>query len=133
MSKYFTKAYWQENDIELMIGHMLRIGVFIAASVSIIGGLMYLIQYGTNPRPEHNVFVGERFEFRNVAAVLRGVVVLDSLSIMQFGVLLLIATPIARIVFSFFVFLLERDMMYVVMTLLVLAIIGFSMFSGISG
>jgi uncharacterized membrane protein len=93
---------------------------------------MYIAQNGAMPRPSHHIFVSEPLKFRNVVEVFHGVLAFDSLSIMQLGVLLLIATPIARIIFSFFVFLLERDMMYVVITLIVLAIIAFSMFSGIA-
>jgi len=42
------------------------------------------------------------------------------------GLLLLIATPIARVAFSIVGFALERDRMYVVFTLIVLAILLYS-------
>ena len=47
---------------------------------------------------------------------------------MQLGLLLLIATPIARVMFSAVVFAIDRDRMYVGFTLLVLAVLLYSLF-----
>jgi uncharacterized membrane protein len=48
----------------------------------------------------------------------------------QLGLLLLIATPVARVAFSVVAFVLERDRMYVGITLLVLAVLLFSLLGG---
>ena len=48
-------------------------------------------------------------------------------AIIQLGLLLLIATPVARVLFSAIAFALERDSMYVVITLIVLAILLYSL------
>lgn len=133
MRKYLSKHYWVDKDIEVIIGKMLRTGVLIAATVSIIGGIMYLLHYGSNPQPSHSTFVGETTAFTSLKGVLNGAWHLSSRDIMQLGVLLLIATPIARIAFSVFAFLLEKDYMYVVITFVVLAIIFFSMLGGFAG
>jgi uncharacterized membrane protein len=45
---------------------------------------------------------------------------------MQLGLLLLIATPIARVAFSIFAFALERDWLYVGLTTVVFAVLLFS-------
>jgi uncharacterized membrane protein len=47
---------------------------------------------------------------------------------MQLGLLLLIATPIVRVAFSAVAFALEGDKMYVLFTLLVLAVLLYSLF-----
>jgi uncharacterized membrane protein len=47
---------------------------------------------------------------------------------MQLGLLLLIATPIARVMFSAVAFAMERDRMYVGFTLIVLAVLLYSLF-----
>jgi len=46
---------------------------------------------------------------------------------------MLIATPIARILFSVLAFLLEKDYLYVGITLIVLGVIVFSMLGGLGG
>jgi uncharacterized membrane protein len=50
-------------------------------------------------------------------------------AIIQLGLLLLIATPVARVAFSAVAFAIEHDYMYVVITLIVLAILSYSLFS----
>jgi uncharacterized membrane protein len=49
---------------------------------------------------------------------------------MQLGLLLLIATPVARVAFSLFAFAMQRDRLYVVVTLAVLGVLAFSMTQG---
>jgi uncharacterized membrane protein len=46
------------------------------------------------------------------------------------GLLLLVATPVARVIFSAIAFALEGDRTYVVITLVVLALLLFSLLSG---
>ena len=54
---------------------------------------------------------------------------LSPLGLIQFGLLLLIATPVARVLFSVLGFALERDWLYVVVTLLVLALLIYTLTS----
>jgi uncharacterized membrane protein len=49
---------------------------------------------------------------------------------MQLGLLLLIATPVARVAFSLAAFAVQRDRLYVVVTLVVLGVLTFSMAGG---
>lgn len=133
MSKYLKKSFWLDKDIEIIIGKMLRIGVLTAAAVAAVGGIMYLCVSGSSVAPLHNVFKGEPTIYSTLSGVLHGVTTGSTHEIMQLGVILLIATPIARIAFSVFAFLLEKDYMYVVMTLIVLGIIAFSMAGGFAG
>jgi uncharacterized membrane protein len=51
----------------------------------------------------------------------------DAVAIVQFGVLLLIATPIARVVFAAVGFAVERDHLYVAISLGVLAVLIFGL------
>jgi uncharacterized membrane protein len=50
--------------------------------------------------------------------------------VIMLGLLLLVATPVARVVFSVAGFLRERDFLYVVLTLIVLAVLLSSLFFG---
>ena len=50
--------------------------------------------------------------------------------LIQFGLLLLIATPVARVAFSVAAFAIQRDRLYVVVTLIVLAILTYSLAGG---
>ncbi|MGB7622717.1 MAG: DUF1634 domain-containing protein [Terriglobia bacterium] len=120
---------WTDERVERIIGSLLRDGVMLAAGVVLVGGIVYLIRYGGG-RPDYQVFRGEPSELHSVSGILRGIFALHSRSIIQFGLLLLIATPIARVVFSVFAFALQRDRTYVIITLIVLTVLLYSLLSG---
>jgi uncharacterized membrane protein len=122
----------QDKDIEQVMGNLLRSGVIISAVVTSTGGIMYLVMHGGIAQPSYAVFSGVPAQYTSAAAILHGVKEFDSSSIMQFGILLLIATPVARILFSILSFMRERDYLYVVISTIVLSIIAFSLFSGIA-
>lgn len=127
-----SKEYWLDKDIQKMLGSILRYGVMSAAICVIAGGIIFLINQGAGT-PEYHHFLGARPELRSLSGILVGVRHLDGDAIIQLGVALLIATPIARVLFSVFAFALEKDFLYVSISMLVLAIILFSMLSKMAG
>ena len=78
----------------------------------------------------YHTFRGEPEGLRTVGGVIGGVARGDSISIIQLGVLLLIATPIARVLFSVLGFARERDWMYVACSTLVLALLLYGLVHG---
>jgi len=94
-----------------------------------IGGILYLIQNGSNS-PEYHVFKGEPKSLRTISGILKELLVLDGVGIIQIGLLLLIATPVVRVIFSVFAFALQRDSIYVVVTLIVLTVLIYSISGG---
>ena len=121
-----------DYDIESVMGRLLITGVIISGSLILFGGVYYLIQKGFTI-PQYKTFIGEPSHLRSVKQIITGVAQFDSLSIIQLGLLLLIATPISRVVFSVIGFLFEKDYMYVVISLIVLIIIAYSIFSVATG
>jgi len=124
-----SKTY-NDNDMEQLMGNLLRIGVLVSAIVAFIGGIMYVVAHGGEIRPSYSVFKGVSPEYTSVSAVMHGVFAGNAASIMQMGILLLIATPIARILFSFASFIKEKDYLYVFISAIVMGIIVFSIFNG---
>lgn len=116
---------WNDHRMEQIIGNLLRTGVIAAAAIVLIGGAMYLFRYG-HGAPNYRVFRGEPAELRNVWQILRQTTTFHSRAIMQCGLLLLIATPIARVVFSIVAFFRERDFIYVTISCIVLLILLYS-------
>jgi len=117
-----------EKDIEVIMGNLLRIGVIIAASVVFIGGVFYLWKYG-NSIPAYKIFKGEPSDLKSLTKIFSDALSLQRRGIIQFGLILLIATPVARVIFSVAAFFYEKDYMYVVFTLIVLIILLLSIFS----
>ncbi|MDR3680830.1 MAG: DUF1634 domain-containing protein [Flavipsychrobacter sp.] len=123
----------QDKDMEQVMGNLLRYGVILAAIVASAGGIMYLVLHGGDAQPSYAIFNGEPERYKSLQGVLQGVKVFDTSSIMQLGVLLLIATPIARILFSILSFMREKDYLYVIISTIVILIIAFSLFNGLGG
>lgn len=120
---------WSEHEVEQLIGNLLRIGVLIAAAVALAGGIAWLATHG-HLRPDYHVFRGQPAELRSVGGVVGGALALHSAAIVQLGLLLLIATPIARVAFSLVAFAVQRDRLYVIITCIVLAVLLFGLLGG---
>jgi uncharacterized membrane protein len=117
-----------EKDFESWIGILLRVGVVLAAAVVLIGGALYLAKYGS-VKPDYRIFHGEPTDLRSVGGIFHEAISWHSRGLIQLGLLILIATPIARVAFSAVAFAVERDWLYVATTLFVLAILLYSLTS----
>jgi len=116
-----------DERVEGLIANLLRAGVVIAALVLIGGAVPYLAE---NPTAHvgYRTFHGAPDNLRSVHGIIRTAFSGDPRGIMQLGLLLLIATPITRVMFSAVAFAIERDRMYVGFTLIVLAVLLYSLF-----
>ena len=118
---------WTDQRIENILGSLLQTGVMVAASVVLIGAAIYLKRHAWEP-VGYGVFRGEPAEYKTVRGILHGVATLRGRGFIQLGLLLLIATPVARVAFSVWGFAEEKDKMYVTFTLIVLAVLLYSLF-----
>lgn len=121
-----TERPWNDGQVERVIGTLLRVGVSTAAVLVSLGGLWYLARHG-GANPSYHVFAGEAAEYRSVSGVLRGMRTPHGRGLIQLGLLLLIATPVARVAFSVWAFAKEGDRTYVGITLIVLAVLLYSL------
>ena len=118
-----------DEQVEQIIGNILKIAIIIAAIIVLAGGILYMIQNGGN-QPEYHVFKGEPKSLRTISGILKELLNLDGLGIIQVGLLILIGTPVARVIFSVLAFILQRDSIYVVVTLIVLTVLIYSILGG---
>ena len=116
---------WNDERLERIIGMLLRSGVTLSAGIVLLGGICYLVRHG-NESPDYHVFHGVPAEYRSVPAIIHAMGPSNCRAVIQFGLLVLIATPIARVVFSLVGFALERDYTYVAITAIVLAVLLYS-------
>ena len=120
------RGTWNDQRIEIIIGTLLRSGVMLAAAVVLLGAVLYLARHGHEPA-NYSTFHGEPQSLKSPKDIVHGVTDLHARAIIQLGLLLLIATPVARVAFSAVAFAIERDYMYVLITLMVLAILTYSL------
>ncbi len=134
----------EDQRLEVAIAMLLRIGVMIAAVLVAIGGIMTL-RHPESRVPSFRVFHAPAFHASGevataVAAPHAAIYSIGAIfyhlrdgsgaSIIALGLLVLIATPIARVVFAIIGFARERDMLYTVISFIVLAILVFSLVHG---
>ena len=123
-----TTSRIQDTQVEVAIGMLLRVGVMLAAAVVLFGAVLYLARNGGAPVPDYKTFHGVSPELSSIGSIVSGALALQDTAIIQLGLLLLIATPVARVIFAAVAFGLERDKLYVGFTLLVLAVLLFGLF-----
>lgn len=122
-----TQQDVDDQDIDRHIGILLRTGVLLSACVVLVGGVMFALHHGREI-PNYKTFHGVPMPLHTLSGILHEAFHAKALGVIQLGLLLLIATPVARVVFSVVAFWMERDYLYVVISALVLAVLCYSLF-----
>ncbi|WP_421941167.1 DUF1634 domain-containing protein [Pedobacter sp.] len=125
------KENLNDRDIQVILGTLLRAGVIISMTIVLLGGIIYLI-HNKGVITDYAVFKPELSKFSSIASIFKSVLTFQGDAVVQFGVLMLIFTPIARLVFALFGFLIERDYLYVLIGFIILAIITISLNGGLA-
>lgn len=120
---------WSDDQVEQLIGRLLQIGVLIAAAVVVVGGVMLLVQHGSAP-VEFRTFSTASSPLRGLIGIFRGAFALDASSVVQLGLVLLIATPVMRVALTLVTFALQRDRLYVLITAIVLTLLLYGLIWG---
>ncbi|GAA3976850.1 DUF1634 domain-containing protein [Mucilaginibacter dorajii] len=131
MKKFISKNFLADQDIEQLIGLQLRYGVITASVIVLLGGLIYLYQSGSSGMPSYHTFIGTKAGFTTANEIITGLKTINAKSVIQLGVIVLIATPILRIAFSLIGFILEKDRLYIGITFIVLSVMMISIFGGL--
>jgi len=108
--------------MDAMIGRLLRTGVAVSATVIVAGAAMFLLQHG-GERVDYHTFHALPRSLTSPVGIVHAALHGDSRSVMEAGLLLLIATPIARVVLAMVAFFQRRDMLYVAISGVVLMVL----------
>ena len=123
------RGRWSDHEVEQVIGRLLQLGVVIASLVVLVGAAGVILHHGSTPVDFHQ-FAGESSPWRSVGAVLGGVRHGSFPAIVQLGLILLIATPVARVALTLGAFLAQKDRLYVVLTTVVLLLLLYGLIWG---
>lgn len=115
-----------ERAVELRIGRLLQVGVALSAAVVVLGAAALLAHAGARPVAFAH-FAPDTPALRSVGGIVRAAAALDPRAVVQLGLVLLVATPIARVAFTLVAFALQRDRLYVALTAVVLLLLAFSL------
>lgn len=118
---------FDDRRMDTIMGRLLQAGVLLASTTVLVGGILYLNAHA-EMRPDYRTFRGEPDGLRSPSGLLHLLSTGEPAAILQLGILLLIATPIARVIFAVIGFAIERDRLYVLVSLIVLGVLTLSLF-----
>lgn len=124
MRKNFTDV-----DLNRSVGNLLRLGVILSVIISLIGFIKLFLEGFKMPKNYSSLETGsssEKVWSQFWDSLCKG----EGMAIIQLGILVLIFTPLMRIVFALIGYLKEKDYVYVVISSIVLAIMAISFFTG---
>jgi uncharacterized membrane protein len=127
-----TAVRRSDQKLDEIMGALLRSGVVLAAAIVFVGGVVYLTRHRV-PVTDYRVFAGEPAELRTISGIFHEALAFHGRGLIQLGLLVLIATPVARVAFSLLAFLYQRDWTYVFVAVLVLGLLLYSLFGGHRG
>jgi uncharacterized membrane protein len=115
-----------DQKMDAIMGILLRSGVVLAAAIVLVGGILFLMRHKT-PVTDYHIFSGEPSDLRTISGIFSDVKAFRARGLIQLGLLVLIATPVARVVFSLFAFIYQKDWKYAVFTAIVLGLLLYSL------
>jgi uncharacterized membrane protein len=115
------------EQLDIVVSHLLRTGVVLSAAIVFVGGLIFLARHGLE-MPDYRVFRGEPADLRSLRGIFHDALALRGRAIIQLGLLLLIATPVARVAYLAFAFARQRDRLYSIIALIVLVLLAYGWF-----
>ncbi|ANH79872.1 hypothetical protein A8C56_01775 [Niabella ginsenosidivorans] len=128
-----AKTPFSDKTLQTIIGNLLRYGVLLALTVGGIGGILYLSRHG------HDVVHYEQFKENDKSLgtlfreIINGLKAGSGQAIIFAGIIILFLTPALRLVLSLFSFMAEKDYLYIAITIIVISIIGTSIYLGYAG
>ena len=118
---------WTDDEVERWMGRVLQIGVAVAALIVFIGGVVYLVHEG-GEKPDYRNFHDVAPWLKTMSGIAQAMVAGHGRALIQLGILLMIATPVTRVVFAVFAFAMEKDWLYTGVSCFVLAVLTYSLF-----
>ena len=109
-------------EMDDVIAYVLRIGVIISVILILIGSVLLFVQGSSN-----GFSIGElastsskiNTSLFSISGIMNGLLSYQGLDFILLGLIVLIITPIARVIASVLSFMYERNWLYVVITLIV--------------
>jgi uncharacterized membrane protein len=113
---------WTETELDIRMGRLLQWGITLAACVMLIGAAVFLFHYAKT-LPSYRTFRGGTSRLQSLHGILGQAIRGDGSGLIQLAVVLIIATPVARVIFAAYAFFRQRDWLYAVISMTVLSLL----------
>jgi len=119
------------DSMNLVIGNVLRYGVLLSAAIVLFGTLLLAASNGFGDSSDFLTYINNQVPhssfYVSFSSLFNGLASLNAFAWIELGVIVLIATPVSRVLISVFLFAAERDRLYMAVTAVVLLLLLFSM------
>jgi uncharacterized membrane protein len=112
----------RETTMDHVLSLVFRIGLSLALATVIYGAVILLWQHGRD-EVDYLVFDGQPAYLKTFWKIFFEALTGNALSIIQLGILMLIATPVVRVISCLILFAIERDLLYVILSAVVLGVL----------
>ena len=129
MNRSTNRPRLSDERMEFLMGRLLQIGVLAAATVVAVGGALYVLHHG-GEHVAYRSFQLKPLNLRHPVRLLETLRGSGAAGVVGLGILILVATPICRVIFALAAFALERDKFYVLVSAVVLAALIFGLLHG---
>ncbi len=119
-----------DKDLQKIIGAVLKYGVWLVLIIALTGGALYLINHGHETVHYEHFVENDRSIFAVLSETVSGAKNLQGEAIIFSGIFLLFLTPFIRLILSLISFILEKDLLYIFITVIVIGIICTSVYFG---
>ncbi len=118
------------RSMSKILGVVLRSGVVLSGVIITLGTALFIANHSLDDTSSYLTYNPSVIPHGNfpvtLTSIASGLASLDPFSIIALGFIVLLATPVARVALSLFLFAAERDRKFVYLTATVLAILLFS-------
>ncbi|HTA42118.1 MAG TPA: DUF1634 domain-containing protein [Bryobacteraceae bacterium] len=115
------------QKMETQMGLLLRTGVLASCLIMCAGAVLYLLRHGEQ-QESFAAFHGQPPEFETPGGIWQAARHGSARGIIQLSVLVLIATPVMRVVFAVFAFARQKQWIFSFVSLVVLALLAYGLF-----
>ena len=129
MNRSVNRPGLTDERMEYLMGRLLQTGVLAAAAVVALGGVFYVLHHG-GEHVAYRSFQPKPLNLRHPVRLLETLRGSGAVGVVGFGILILVATPICRVIFALASFALEGDKFYVLVSAVVLAALAFGLLHG---
>lgn len=118
-------------DLEIISSYVLRGGVIVSCSLIAVGVIALLVDSRSSPLPQglqQMVQSDYAKPTLDAGTLIHGVLAFSPIFVIQLGLIILLATPVVRTIVSAIYFAVEKDKMYLAISIFILTVLFLSIF-----